>query len=177
MFTITADRVLKCDSHFLSAAQSVTHFTPQLCEMRIAAEPLLEMRKQSHRKVKWFVQLMRRVIRVAPLLLFSCSVMSYSLRPHGLQHPRLPCPPQSSGVCSNSYPLNQWCHLLFCRPFSFCPLPLAPCPCIRAHVTAPMHSPQSSRVCVHINTECYKQTSFQSEFPFSLCMDPVPWIL
>ena len=28
----------------------------------------------------------------ALLLLFSCSVMSNSLRPHGLQHARLPCP-------------------------------------------------------------------------------------
>ena len=26
-------------------------------------------------------------------LQFSCSVVSYSLRPHGLQHARLPCPP------------------------------------------------------------------------------------
>ena len=54
-------------------------------------------------------------------------------------------------------------------------LPFAPRPCIRTHVTAPMHSPWSSRVCVHTNTEYYKQTSFQSEFSFSLCMDPVPW--
>jgi hypothetical protein len=61
-------------------------------------------------------------------------------------------------------------------PLSALPLlPFAPCPCIRTHVTAPMHSPQSSGVCVHVNTEYYKQTSFQSEFSFSLCMDPVPW--
>jgi len=43
-------------------------------------------------------------------LLFSCSVMSNSLRPHGLQHARLPCPLPSSGVCSYSYLLSQWCH-------------------------------------------------------------------
>ena len=35
--------------------------------------------------------------------------MSNSLRPHGLQHARLPCPLLSSGVCWNSGPLNQWC--------------------------------------------------------------------
>ena len=29
---------------------------------------------------------------------------------HGLQHSRLPCPPLSPGVCSDSYPLSQWCH-------------------------------------------------------------------
>ena len=42
--------------------------------------------------------------------LFSCSVMSDSLWPHGLQHSRLPCPSLSPGVCSNSCPLNWWCH-------------------------------------------------------------------
>ena len=33
-----------------------------------------------------------------------------SLRPHGLQHARLPCPSPSPGVSSNSCPLSQWCH-------------------------------------------------------------------
>ena len=32
---------------------------------------------------------------------FSCSVASDSLRPHGLQHPRLPCPSPTPGACSN----------------------------------------------------------------------------
>ena len=44
------------------------------------------------------------------LLLFSCSVMSNSLQPHGLQHARLPCPSPSPGACSNPCPLSQWCH-------------------------------------------------------------------
>ena len=33
-----------------------------------------------------------------------------TLRPHGLQHARLPCPPPSPGVCSDSCPLNRWYH-------------------------------------------------------------------
>ena len=33
-----------------------------------------------------------------------------SLRPHGLQHARPPCPSPSPGACSNSCPLSQWCH-------------------------------------------------------------------
>jgi len=37
--------------------------------------------------------------------------MSNSLWPHGLQHTRLPCPPQSLRICSNSCPLSQWCYL------------------------------------------------------------------
>ena len=41
---------------------------------------------------------------------FSCSVVSDSLQPHGLQHARPPCPSPTFGVYSNSCPLNQWCH-------------------------------------------------------------------
>ena len=41
---------------------------------------------------------------------FSRSVMSDSLQPHEPQHTRLPCPSPTPGACSNSYPLNQWCH-------------------------------------------------------------------
>ena len=44
-------------------------------------------------------------------VLFSRSVVSDSLRPHRLQHVRLLCHSLSSGVCSSSCPLNQWCYL------------------------------------------------------------------
>ena len=50
--------------------------------------------------------------------------MSNSSQPHGLQHARLPCPPLSPRVCSNSCPLSQWCHptiLSSVAPFFFCP--------------------------------------------------------
>ena len=40
----------------------------------------------------------------------SHSVVSDSLRPHGLQHARPPCPSPTPRVCSNSCPLSQWCH-------------------------------------------------------------------
>ena len=56
------------------------------------------------------------------LLLFSCSVMSDSFWPHGLQHARLPCLLLSPGVCSNSGPLSQWCQTTiasYVTPFSF----------------------------------------------------------
>ena len=59
-------------------------------------------------------------------LLFSSvqsSVMSHSLRPHGLQHARPPCPLPTSGVDSNSCPLSRWCHTnisFSVIPFSFC---------------------------------------------------------
>ena len=41
---------------------------------------------------------------------FSHSVVSNSLRPHGLQNARLPCPSPTPGACSDSCPLSQWCH-------------------------------------------------------------------
>ena len=56
--------------------------------------------------------------------LFSHSVMSDSLWPHGLQHARLPCPSPSPGVCSESCPLSRWWHTTTSSsvvPFYSCP--------------------------------------------------------
>ena len=55
--------------------------------------------------------------------LLSCSVMTNSLWPDGLQHTRPPYPSLSPGVCSNSCPLSQWCHPTISYsviPFSSC---------------------------------------------------------
>ena len=41
---------------------------------------------------------------------FSHSVVSNSLRPHELQHARLPCSSPTPGVYLNSCPLSRWCH-------------------------------------------------------------------
>ena len=49
--------------------------------------------------------------------------MSDSLRPHGLQHARLPFPSPTPETCSNSCPLSQWCHPTISSsviPFSSC---------------------------------------------------------
>ena len=56
-------------------------------------------------------------------LLFSYSVVSDSLQPHGLQHPRLPCSSPSPGVCSNLRPLSQWAiqWFILCHPLLFLP--------------------------------------------------------
>ena len=59
------------------------------------------------------------------LLLFSHSVLSDSLQPHGLQHTRPPCPSPTPGVHSNSHPSTEWqCHSAISSsvvPFSSCP--------------------------------------------------------
>ena len=57
------------------------------------------------------------------LLLFSHSVMSNSLQPHGLKHARLPIPSPFPWVCPNSCPLSQWCLPTISSsvvPFSSC---------------------------------------------------------
>ena len=46
-------------------------------------------------------------VEMGKRLLFSRSVVSDSLRPHGLQHARFPYSSPSSGACSNSHPLSQ----------------------------------------------------------------------
>ena len=55
---------------------------------------------------------------------FSCSVVSQSLRPHELQHARLPCPSSTPGVHPDTRPMSQWCHpatSFSVVPFSSCP--------------------------------------------------------
>ena len=41
---------------------------------------------------------------------FSCSLVSNSLRPQELQHPRLLCPSPTPRAYTNSCPSSQWCH-------------------------------------------------------------------
>ena len=72
---------------------------------------------------------------------FSRSVMSDSLRPHGLQHARLPCPSPSPRTYSNSCPLSQRC-----------------CPTISSSVTSFSFCPQS----------CLASGSFPMSWLFSL---------
>ena len=58
------------------------------------------------------------------LIQFSHSVMSDSLRLHGLQHAKPPCPSPAPRVHPNSCPLSWWCHPTVSSsvvPFSSCP--------------------------------------------------------
>ena len=70
--------------------------------------------------VFWMLHLSTRVLFFSSV---SCSVVSNSLQPHGLQHARLPCPSPTPRVYSNSCPLSQWCHPAISSsvvPFSSC---------------------------------------------------------
>ena len=61
--------------------------------------------------------------KTLPSVQFSHLVMSDSVRPHGLQHSRLPCPSPTPRTYSNSCSLSQWCHPAISSsivPFSSC---------------------------------------------------------
>ena len=64
--------------------------------------------------------------------------MSDSLRPHGLQQVRLPCPSLPPGICSNSCPLSQWCH------------PITPCSVILLPWIFPSNRVFSNKSALHI---------------------------
>ena len=58
-----------------------------------------------------------------PLVQFSRSAVSDSLRRHELQHARPPCPLLTPWVHSDSHPSSQWCHPAISSsvvPFSSC---------------------------------------------------------
>ena len=50
------------------------------------------------------------ILQISYLLLFSSSVMFNFFPLRRLKHTRLPCLSLSSGLCSKSYLLSQWCH-------------------------------------------------------------------
>ena len=58
-----------------------------------------------------------------PVQFSSVQFLSDSLRPHGLQHTRLPCPSPAPGDCSNSCPLSvmPFNHLILCHPLLLLP--------------------------------------------------------
>ena len=67
--------------------------------------------------------MLRTVFYVWVSVQFSHSVMSNSLRSHGLHQIRFPCLSQTPGACSNSCPSSWWCHptiSLSVIPFSSC---------------------------------------------------------
>ena len=76
--------------------------------------------------------------------------MSNTLRPHELQHTRLPCPSLSPWVCSNSCTLSQWCH-----PIIYSLLPPSPLALNLSHSRV-----FSSESALHISWTKYWSFSF-----------------
>ena len=101
----------------LSSVQSLSHvwlFVTLWTTVRQASLSITN--SWSPRKPMSIVSVMpsKHLILCRPLLLssvqFSCSVVSDSLPPHGLQHARPPCPSPTPRAYSNSCPLSRWCH-------------------------------------------------------------------
>ena len=65
---------------------------------------------QSLSCANWIVRCVKYLV-LTEVLQFSHPVMSSSLRSHGLQHARLPCPSPSPGAHSNSCSLSRWGRL------------------------------------------------------------------
>ena len=65
---------------------------------------------QKSRRLQHSSHIKGQIFQTDPKWYSSCSVMSDSLRTHGLQHARPPCPSSTPRVYSNSCPLSQWCH-------------------------------------------------------------------
>ena len=78
---------------------------------------LIHVHQHHHQTLgsKCFYILSHLILTASPwdryfLVQFSRSVVSNSLRLHGLQHARPPCPSPTPRVYSNSCPLSQWWH-------------------------------------------------------------------
>ena len=62
------------------------------------------------------------LLTCAPSVQFGRSVVSNSLRPHGLHNTRPPCPSSTPGIYPNSCPLSWWCHpIILCHPLLLLP--------------------------------------------------------
>ena len=70
-----------------------------LVEKTLILEKTEDRRAKGWQRMRWFSSVQ-----------FSHSVVSNSLRPHGLQHARPPHSSPAPGVYANSCPLSQWCH-------------------------------------------------------------------
>ena len=68
----------------------------------------------AEQKLLYFVFVLKCYLIIKLTRMISCQFSSAqlcpTLRPHGLQHTRLPCLSPTPGVRSNSCPVSRWCH-------------------------------------------------------------------
>ena len=104
----------------------------------------------------------------APPVVIHCSVAQVcpTLRPHGLQHTRLPCPLPSPRACSNSCPLSRWCHPIIPSsviPFSSCPQSFPDWKAGKANEGSPIWSEKGKWMEWSSHLNCYSSSVFWSE--------------
>ena len=100
--------------------------TTLMAESKEELKSLLMKVKQESEKVGLKCNIQKTKIMASGLnssAQFSHSVLSDSLRPHGLQHARPPSPSPTPGVCSNLMPIELVMpsnNLILCVPLSSC---------------------------------------------------------
>ena len=109
IWMISSSSSLPCFLHMINLNSHLPPYT-------LLATPSVSVQRELYQRCAWWW-------RCCWPVQFSCSVMSDSLRPHGLQHTRLLCPSPTPRAYSNSCPSSRWCHPKISSvviPFSSC---------------------------------------------------------
>ena len=82
-----------------------------------------------------------------------------TLRPHGLQHARLPCPSPTPRACSDSRPMSWWCHPTLSSsvvPFSSCLQSFPTSGSFPVSITLHHTDFKVSQICIQLNALLWK---------------------
>ena len=126
--SVTKSCRIRCDSMDCSTAGfPVLHYLPEFSQARVhwvsdasnhlilcslllllpSMFPSIKVFYESALHIRWLKYWSFTFSPSSESVQFSPSVVSDSLRPHGLQHTRLPCPSPTPRVYSNSCPLSR----------------------------------------------------------------------
>ena len=98
-----------CEFH-IDLLKYKVHVCNLEANLRITRKALFQKAHHQHFWLhKRLYQMIKTNIKLSSVQ-FSCSVVSDSLKPHGLHHARPPCPSPTPGVYWNSCPSSWWCH-------------------------------------------------------------------
>ena len=114
--------------------------------------------------LEWWGALKSSIILISSIQ-FSCSVVSNSLQPHGLQHIRPSCPSPTPGVYSNLCILSWWCHPTISSSVNPFPSCLQSFPASRAFPTSQFFTSGGQSIGVSASTSVLPM-NIQDWFPF-----------
>ena len=98
-----------CEFH-IDLLKYKVHVCNLEANLRITRKALFQKAHHQHFWLhKRLYQMIKTNIKLSSVQ-FSCSVVSDSLKPHGLHHARPPCPSPTPGVYWNSCPSSWWCY-------------------------------------------------------------------